>query len=290
MCNTSDLERIYKIMFNKKFTSALIALGFLFSSLVLATPSAQAHVTAQLYGSSAKANGYGHLFFRVPHADKGKSTVKIDIQIPKGVTGVKPEQKAGWVESVTYADDQTTPVKVTWEGGNLPDTSFADFGISLKYPNTPGEVLYFSAVQTLNDGSTVAWIEIPAPGVDSHSLAKPSPSVKLEAAPSGHGHNADAMAHGNANAVKGDFSVKINGSKARVIVDLSSVLSGEDIKIHYLVGDKKVSLFSGKLDTRGDVFANISSKKSGSNGYALKKGGVIHLMVDGKMALEGKIA
>ncbi|MFM7087967.1 MAG: YcnI family protein [Candidatus Paceibacterota bacterium] len=283
-------------MFNyirKKFTALLAVVGVMFALTAVSVPTASAHVSAQLYGSKATANGYGNLFFRVPHASKDLSTVKIEVQIPSGVTGIKPQQIAGWSESVITADDGK--VSVIWQGGNLPDTSFADFGISLKYPNTPGVSLYFPTVQTLNDGSTVAWIEIPAAGVDSHSLAKPAPSVKIESATSSHGgdgYSSTKPEDGHADAkssITGDLAVKLNVKSARVIVDLSSVFGGQSVKLHLVRSNGEVLIYSGKLDSRGDAFASIPSKKSGTGKYSLKKGDLIHLVVGGETLLLGKV-
>ena len=155
-------------MVKKNVSKVLVAALALLVSPMLA-PSANAHATVQLYGSEAVAGGHGHVFIRIPHATATTSTVKVEVEIPAGVTSVKPQQVGGWKESRTMSAD-----------GNLPDTSFQDFGISVKFPATAGTI-YFKIVQTLSDGSTVAWISIPAAGQDSHSLPTPAPSVTVKA-------------------------------------------------------------------------------------------------------------
>ena len=166
-------------MIKKNVSKVLVAALALLVSPMLAT-SANAHTTVQLYGSEAVAGGYGHVFIRIPHATATTSTVKVEVEIPAGVTSVKPQQVGGWKESRTMSEDGKNVVAVSWSEGNLPDTSFQDFGISVKFPATAGTI-YFKIVQTLSDGSTVAWISIPAAGQDSHSLPTPAPSVTVKA-------------------------------------------------------------------------------------------------------------
>lgn len=274
--------------FGATITAAAVMLG---AGVALAT-TASAHVSVQTYGATPTAGGYGHVFLRVPHAAPGMSTVKFDVQIPEGVTAVKPEQVAGWTEAVEYAADGKTAVKVSWSGGNLPDTSFADFGISVKFPATPGATLYFKAVQTLSDGSTVAWIEIPAEGQDSHSLAKPAASVKLAAG--GHGSNPTTGGHGNAaDAAKatwnGDVIAKLTKSRATVIADVSAIRAGEKASVKLIKHGKEVTLFTATLDSRGDITKSIPVKRTGKNAYTLVKGDTVALFVNGTKLAESKI-
>lgn len=179
-------------MIKKNVSKVLVAALALLISPMLA-PSANAHASVQLYGSEAVAGGYGHVFIRIPHASATTSTVKVEVEIPAGVTGVKPQQIGGWKESRTMSADGKDVVAVSWSEGNLPDTSFQDFGISVKFPATAGTI-YFKTVQTLSDGSTVAWISIPATGQDSHSLPTPAPSlaVKAKAPVTPHGTTPEA--------------------------------------------------------------------------------------------------
>jgi|LauGreDrversion4_1035100.scaffolds.fasta_scaffold27239_3 uncharacterized protein YcnI len=281
-------------MFNRsisaRFGGILGAVAVAMASTVIAAAPASAHASVQTYGSEAKAGAYGHAFIRIPHAEPGKSTVRIDIQIPEGVTAVKPQQVAGWTESVEYAADGKTAVKVTWSGGNLPDTSFADFGISLKYPATPGANLYFKTVQTLNDGATVAWIEIPAAGVDSHSLAKPAPSVTLAAAAAGHGTTPPADGHGTTPPAMEHTAPKWNGeisatlvakNSALIIVDASTTHAGKAVVVKVTKSGKDKTVLSTKLDTRGDLVRTVARSKSGTNGYTLAKGDAVSVFIGG---------
>lgn len=215
---------------------------------IINTSTANAHAGAELYGKVAKPNGYGNVFIRIPHAEKDKSTVKVEVQIPSGVTAVKPQQISGWNESRVMDLEGKNVTSVIWSNGSLLDTSFADFGISLKWPNTPGEKVYFKVIQTLNDGTLVSWVEIPAPGVDAHSLSKPAPSVTLE--------DVTKSEHDKPKMIYGDLLVTHDMKKKKIefLVDLPSTYRNKTVSLN--IGDKKLK--SVKLDRYGDVFTIIS--------------------------------
>jgi uncharacterized protein YcnI len=158
---------------------------------VFATSSASAHITLEnreaTIGSSYKA------VFVVPHGCAGSATVKIRVQIPEGVIGVKPMPKPGWtVESIKgkYAADYdfhgtklTEGVKeVVWSGGKLPDDNYDEFVIStfLTAGLKPNTTLYFPTVQECEQGVS-RWIDIPAGGQEgnAHESKSPAPGVKL---------------------------------------------------------------------------------------------------------------
>jgi periplasmic copper chaperone A len=149
--------------------------------LAIAVP-ASAHVFIT-DGSAIVGGGYGtEITIRVPHGCDGAATDSLEVQIPAGVTSVKPKQLAGWTIDVvstppvlpsmapgaSLTDEQmdamNAPVvtSVKWSGGSLPDNEYADFQLSAIFPETPGTIA-FPAVQMCGD-TQVAWIEIPAAG------------------------------------------------------------------------------------------------------------------------------
>jgi uncharacterized protein YcnI len=156
----------------------------------LAASSANAHITLETHeatiGSSYKA------VFVVPHGCAGSATIKIRVQIPEGVIGVKPMPKAGWnVEAVKgkYAADYdfhgtkiSEGVKeVVWSGGKLPDDNYDEFVISSFLTDSlkPNTMLYFPTVQECEQGIS-RWIDIPVEGSAGHTHDKsPAPGVKL---------------------------------------------------------------------------------------------------------------
>ena len=163
----------------------LIALAMTFTA-----SSANAHITLETHeatiGSSYKA------VFAVPHGCAGSATVKIRVQIPEGVIGVKPMPKAGWnVGTVEgkYAKEYdfhgaklSQGVKeVVWSGGQLLDRNYDEFVLIGFLTDTlkPNTMLYFPTVQECEQGVS-RWIDIPAEGSDGHVHDKsPAPGVKL---------------------------------------------------------------------------------------------------------------
>ena len=96
--------------------------------VVVAVSSASAHVT--LERRQAPVGSYYKAVFAVPHGCAGSPTVKVRVQVPEGVIGIKPMPKAGWtVETVKgkYATEYefhgakiSEGIKeVVWSGGKL---------------------------------------------------------------------------------------------------------------------------------------------------------------------------
>lgn len=288
-------------------TRGIVAITVAAGGLALSAAPASAHASVQMYGEVAKAGSYGAVFIRIPHAAPGVNTTKVEVQIPEGVTAVKPQRVTGWNESTTLAADGKTVTSVIWDGGALPDTSFADFGIQVKFPAAAATTLYFKTVQTLSDGSAVAWIEIPAAGVDSHSLAKPAPAVKIVASAPAHGapapaHGATEPAYGTAEPTHGstgapaastrwtgDVSVTLSGKTAKIIADVSTVHAGKTAEIRLVSHMGKVSLYKGKLDSRGDIVKSIAKSQKGKTSWSLKSGDKVELLVSGKVVAEASI-
>lgn len=156
----------------------------------LAVSSARAHVTLET--RQAAVGDYYKAVFAVPHGCAGSATIKIRVQIPEGVIGVKPMPKPGWNVDVVegqyampydyHGSKLSEGVKeVVWSGGKLPDHQYDEFVLmsfltdSLK-PNT---MLYFPTVQECEQGVS-RWIDIPAEGSAGHGHDKsPAPGVKL---------------------------------------------------------------------------------------------------------------
>jgi uncharacterized protein YcnI len=283
----------------------LVAAAVTVAGLVATSAPASAHATVQMYGETAKSGGYGAVFIRVPHALAGLNTTKVEVQIPEGVTAVKPQRVTGWTESTTLTEDGKNVATVIWDGGNLPNTSFADFGISVKFPATPDVTLYFKTVQTLNDGSTLAWIEIPAAGVNPHSLAKPAPGVKIAAAAAGHGSTTTEGHNGGNNGGHngghsgpamtaparwtGDVAITLTKRNARVVADTSAINAGKDVEVKVMTAAGAVTVAKGKLDSRGDLMRNIAKATKGKSGYTLKAGDKVMLVVAGTTMAEATI-
>lgn len=117
--------------------------AFMVGAIAFANP-ASAHMGVDTHGTTLSAGKGATIFLRPGHGCKGDATNTISVTIPDGVTGVKPQQKAGWITS-------TTPTSITWSGGSLPDDQFDDFGIKLTLPKlTAGQQsapVFFKTVQ-----------------------------------------------------------------------------------------------------------------------------------------------
>lgn len=169
----------------------------------LAAPAvAGAHVTVQ--PTQVPAGGHAVLDVRVPNERDDAATVKVQVQVPPGVTSVSYEPEPGWRTEVEFAK-LDTPIEtpdgpiteavstITWTGsgrgeGRIGPGQFRDFRFSMAVPGEPGDVLTFKALQTYDSGEVVRWIGSPGsdepaatvdvvagPGVDAHGAATDAP-------------------------------------------------------------------------------------------------------------------
>jgi uncharacterized protein YcnI len=170
--------------------------GIAVAAIVLAASPACAHVGLETkqatIGSSYKA------VFAVPHGCAGSATVKLRVQVPEGVIGIKPMPKPGWtLETVKgkYATEYelhgsklSEGVKeVVWSGGKLADDNFDEFVFSsyLTQGLKPDTTLYFPVVQECEQGVS-RWIDIPKQGAaegHGHDSKAPAPALKLISKP-----------------------------------------------------------------------------------------------------------
>lgn len=127
--------------------------------LAQALPAA-AHITIGTYGTTFTAGATNVIYFRVPHgcpdpdiATHGgfnAQTTRVEVTIPAGATGVKPEKKPGWDVSVVRDVTTLAVTQVTWEataGEALPDWTYADFGLRATLNGVAGTVLEFPTTQ-----------------------------------------------------------------------------------------------------------------------------------------------
>jgi len=259
-------------MSTKHFLAKTVLGALAASAAVLAslTP-VSAHATVQLYGSTPTAGGYGHMFLRIPHGcEGGLATDTIKVQLPAEFSAVKPQAKSGWNVAVTKATGQ--PTEVVWSNGSLADANFDDFGISVKYPSTAGTY----AIPTVQycGTSSVAWIEVPAAGQDPHSLAKPAPTVQVGEGSSSHGSASASVWTGDV------LAEKFGKSSVRVVLDASAIHRSKLAKVSVVSDGKSTTLFTGRLDSRGDLVKTVKAKTSR---YHIMTGSTIEVSVGGKV-------
>lgn len=152
--------------------------------------TARAHVT--LDTPQAPALSYARIAARVPHGCDGAATVALRIQIPEGVTGVRPMPKPGWTLS-TVADEAARATdgsgtagghgraaavrEVAWRakpGEALPDAQFDEFVLFLRTPDAAGQTLWFPFVQECEGGKVSRWTERPAEGQTHQQTRSPA--------------------------------------------------------------------------------------------------------------------
>jgi uncharacterized protein YcnI len=172
------------------FTTKLIAL----LAIITSASAVFAHVVledqAALAGRSYKA------VLKVGHGCEGSPTTAIRVTIPAGFMGAKPMPKAGWKLDVktdklavpyeSYGKKITEDVsEITWTATSkdsyLPDGYYDEFVLRGGLPKKEG-VMWFKVLQSCEKGVN-DWSQIPAAGVDAHSLK--SPAALLEIIPSG---------------------------------------------------------------------------------------------------------
>ena len=151
-------------------------------------PAAPVHAHVTLDTSQATALGYVRIAIRVPHGCEGAATTGLRLQVPDGVTAVKPQPKPGW--NLTIVPDETPATggghdaassirEVSWRGGNLPDAYFDEFVLRVRMPDAAGQTVWFAFVQECEGGKVSRWIERPAEGQPLDQLRMPAYPVRL---------------------------------------------------------------------------------------------------------------
>ena len=172
---------------------ALTAAALAALALGVATPSAQAHVTAQ--PPEVEAGSFSRIVFRAPN-ERDAPTVKLAVQLPPELDAVSVQPVPGWDYEVTRKElaeprevfgEQVTGYvsQITWTGGRIRPGEFMEFPISMRVPErgTFGEYIFFPAVQTYAGGEVVRWIEKPeTPTGNWDDLEEPAAHVVLAAA------------------------------------------------------------------------------------------------------------
>ncbi|KAF9349734.1 hypothetical protein BGX26_012009 [Mortierella sp. AD094] len=139
------------------------------STLLIATSSVEAHVTAN--PSAGISGSYFQSNFRVPHGCDGNSTDMVIIEIPKGVSSVKPHAVYPWnttINMVALDTPITTPTgvinttvgSITWSNGLILDSMYEDFGLQFKLPVMEGP-LYWRVYQHCVNNGWNNWTSIP---------------------------------------------------------------------------------------------------------------------------------
>lgn len=152
--------------------------------VLLAAAPALGHVEPEV--STVPAGSLATVDFTVEHGCEGSPTVKMEFQVPDGITDAQPAEKAGWTGALVDG-------VVTYTGGSLPADQEDTFAVRFTVPDQVQAVLMFPMIQTCETGS-IDWIqtegeaERPAPRVvvgepDPNAPVPPPSSAPTTAAP-----------------------------------------------------------------------------------------------------------
>jgi uncharacterized protein YcnI len=154
------------------------------AALTLAVP-ASAHIGIAVNGAGAA--GTTNLFgFGAGHGCGTSPTIAFRIQIPAGITSVRPVAKPGWeITITTNADVGVTQIDFT--GGNLPNEWYDQFWIRARIDAAveTGTKIHFPVVQECVEGAN-NWITIPVEG--QPEPAEPAPGFTVNAPVEAAGH------------------------------------------------------------------------------------------------------
>jgi periplasmic copper chaperone A len=225
----------------------ILALHGLVAAL-LASGGVSAHIS--ISSGPATANKSQEVAFSVGHGCEGADTSAVTVEIPAGVTSVRPmSSDFGRVEVTT--DDAGVVTAVTWTkiaSTVLPaDIAFYKLVVRLKTPDQAFTTLFFPAHQTCTDAegneSSVDWVAL-----EDTPDAEPAPSLVV-VAPRYPGWNkltvsediSDlAVYFADAQIVwKGDSAYSINPTTVELIgqtegvTPLSSLRAKDEIWVRY---------------------------------------------------------
>jgi len=152
---------------------------------VLLAPRAEAHI--EIRSGPAPANATSEVVFGVGHGCSGNDTYRLRIDIPAGVTSVRP-MRSDFGTPTVEKDAAGTITSVTWQKPVAEaleiDLAFYTVVVRLKAPDQPFTTLYFAAHQTCRaaDGSltTVEWTDLPTTPPGS---ATGNPAVAVQVVP-----------------------------------------------------------------------------------------------------------
>jgi uncharacterized protein len=163
-----------------------------------AAGSASAHVTVSAVG--ATSGGTDQIItFRAPTESATASTTGLRVQLPTDtpIASVLVQPLPGWTSKETSVK-LSTPIKtddgeiteavseIDWSADSapagIPPGHFQQFVIIAGLLPSVSS-LTFKAIQTYSDGTTVSWIDTPAPG-STADLAHPAPVLTLASAAS----------------------------------------------------------------------------------------------------------
>ncbi len=138
---------------NKKKVSSVFSAALVAVFTLSATASA--HVVVR--PGEVKTASFQTFTMGVPN-EKGGDVVEVKLEIPEGLTSVRPSVKPGWkidIEREGEGEDSVVS-SITWSGGKIGDGLRDDFTFAARTPDEPTE-LQWNAFETYANSVTVAW-------------------------------------------------------------------------------------------------------------------------------------
>lgn len=126
----------------KKVAAVLLAV-----MVVMVALPAAAHVTVST--DNPEPGGFAVYTVRVPNESDTASTVRIEVQMPEGLSASRYQPRGDW--DLAFEGD-----RLIIEGGEIGPGQFEDFRFQARNPEETSE-LSFPAVQEYDDGESVAW-------------------------------------------------------------------------------------------------------------------------------------
>jgi periplasmic copper chaperone A len=200
--------------------------------------AASAHVTVTAPGVGVGASD-ATITFRVPDESQA-NTVGVKVQLPTDhpIAGVLVAPLAGWTATIKNTK-LTTPLKtddgditevvseIDWQAGAGAGIRPGFFGqFSIIAGKLPDDVssLTFKAIQTYSDGSTVSWIEEPAPGSTTEP-EHPAPTLELGAA-TGSAASGSSTAAGASATATDPHSASKGAATTGIVLGALGILLG----------------------------------------------------------------
>ncbi len=161
----------------------VVALGI--AAAVFTEANAQAHVAAA--AGPWFANATQELVFGIGHGCSGADTYRLKVDIPAGVTAVRP-MASDFGKPTVSKDAAGAVTSVTWQKADADaldeDLAYYKLVLKVKTPDKPFTTLYFAAHQTCRakDGTltTVEWVGLPGdPVPDGGKAAEPAAAFPL---------------------------------------------------------------------------------------------------------------
>jgi periplasmic copper chaperone A len=158
--------------------------ALLVTALLVAPRAVSAHIS--IVSGVAASNATQEIVFGVGHGCEGADTNKVRIEIPAGVTSVRP-MRSDFGKASVEKDAAGTITAVAWQKADADaldaDLAYYKLVVRLKTPDKPYTSLFFVAHQTCRamDGalSTVDWSMKPGDAVPDGGESEPAPTLLL---------------------------------------------------------------------------------------------------------------